>query len=141
MKTSGDAPMKPSLRRTHAAVLSAIALTVVISIPGWAQNVPSPTAPAAMASDPPGRVARLNYFDGSVTMEPAGAADWSYAQLNRPLTTGDQLWVDSGGRGELHVGSTALRLSPQTALSIVDIDDTTLQLKVAQGALAMRVRA
>lgn len=133
--------MKPSLRRTHAAVLSAIALTVVISIPGWAQNVPSPTAPAAMASDPPGRVARLNYFDGSVTMEPAGAADWSYAQLNRPLTTGDQLWVDSGGRGELHVGSTALRLSPQTALSIVDIDDTTLQLKVAQGALAMRVRA
>jgi hypothetical protein len=141
MKNSGAASMKPSLRLTYAAVLSATALTAVISIPGWARNMPSPTAPAAMASDPPGRVARLNYTNGSVTMEPAGATDWSYAQLNRPLTTGDQLWVDSGARGELHVGSTALRLSQQTALSIVDIDDSTLQLKVAQGALSMHVRA
>jgi hypothetical protein len=137
--------MKPSLRRTYAAVLSVTALSAVVSIPAWAQqnvpNIPSPTAPAAIASDPPGRVARLNYFEGSVTMEPAGATDWSYAQLNRPLTTGDQLWVDSGGRGELHVGSTALRLGQQSVLSIVNIDDSTLQLKVAQGALSMRVRA
>jgi len=132
--------MKVSLRRTHAAVLSAIALLAVVS-PGWAQSVPSPTASAASAIDPPGRVARLNYFDGSVTMEPAGATDWAYAELNRPLTTGDQLWADSGARGELHVGSTALRLSQQTALSIVDIDDKNLQLKVTQGALSTRVRA
>ncbi|QIE25760.1 hypothetical protein SBC1_49670 (plasmid) [Caballeronia sp. SBC1] len=132
--------MKVSLRRTHAAVLSAIALLAVVP-PGWAQSVPSPTATAAAAIDPPGRVARLNYFDGSVTMEPAGATDWAYAELNRPLTTGDQLWVDSGARGELHVGSTALRLSQQTALSIVDIDDKNLQLKVTQGVLSTRVRA
>ena len=115
--------MKVSLRRTHAAVLSAIALLAVVPMSGWAQSVPSPTASAASAIDPPGRVARLNYFDGSVTLEPAGATDWSYAELNRPLTTGDQLWVDNGARGELHVGSTALRLGQQTALSIVDIDD------------------
>jgi len=133
--------MKVSLRRTHAAVLSAIALLAVVPMPGWAQSVPSPTATAASAIDPPGRVARLNYFDGSVTMEPAGATDWAYAELNRPLTTGDQLWVDSGARGELHVGSTALRLSQQTALSIVDIDDKNLQLKVTQGTLSTRVRA
>ncbi|WP_051888406.1 DUF6600 domain-containing protein [Caballeronia sordidicola] len=133
--------MKVSLRRTHAAVLSAIALLAVVPMPGWAQSVPSPTASAASAIDPPGRVARLNYFDGSVTLEPAGATDWSYAELNRPLTTGDQLWVDSGARGELHAGSTALRLSQQTALSIVDIDDKNLQLKVTQGTLSTRVRA
>jgi hypothetical protein len=132
--------MKVSLRRTHAAVLSAIALLAGVSIPGWAQSVPSPTAQVATAGDPPGRVARLNYFDGSVTMEPAGATDWSYAQLNRPLTTGDQLWVDSGARGELHVGSTALRLGQQTALSMVNIDDRNLQLKVTQGTLSTRVR-
>jgi hypothetical protein len=132
--------MKVSLRRTHAAVLSAIALLAVVP-PGWAQSVPSPTATAASAIDPPGRVARLNYFDGSVTMEPAGATDWAYAELNRPLTTGDQLWADSGAKGELHVGSTALRLSQQTAMSIVDIDDKNLQLKVTQGTLSTRVRA
>ncbi|SOE94470.1 FecR family protein [Burkholderia sp. D7] len=133
--------MKVSLRRTHAAVLSAIALLAVVPMPGWAQSVPSPTAPAASVIDPPGRVARLNYLDGSVTMEPAGATDWAYAELNRPLTTGDQLWADTGARGELHVGSTALRLNQQTALSIVDIDDKNLQLKVTQGALSTRVRA
>src|SRR5471032_3087729 len=133
--------MKVSLRRTHAAVLSAIALLAVVPMPGWAQSVPSPTATAASAIDPPGRVARLNYFDGSVTMEPAGATDWAYAELNRPLTTGDQLWADSGAKGELHVGSTALRLSQQTAMSIVDIDDKNLQLKVTQGTLSTRVRA
>jgi len=132
--------MKVSLRRTHAAVLSAIALLAVVP-PGWAQSVPSPTATAASAIDPPGRVARLNYLDGSVTMEPAGATDWAYAELNRPLTTGDQLWADSGAKGELHVGSTALRLSQQTAMSIVDIDDKNLQLKVTQGTLSTRVRA
>jgi len=74
-------------------------------------------------------------------MEPAGATDWAYAELNRPLTTGDQLWADSGAKGELHVGSTALRLSQQTAMSIVDIDDKNLQLKVTQGTLSTRVRA
>jgi hypothetical protein len=133
--------MKVSLRRTHAAVLSAVALLAVVPMPGWAQSVPSPTASGASVIDPPGRVARLNYLDGSVTMEPAGATDWSYAELNRPLTTGDQLWADSGARGELHVGSTALRLGQQTALSIVDIDDKNLQLKVTQGTLATRLRA
>jgi hypothetical protein len=133
--------MKVSLRRTHAAVLSAMALLAVVPMPGWAQSVPSPTASASSAIDPPGRVARLNYFDGSVTMEPAGATDWSYAELNRPLTTGDQLWADSGARGELHVGSAALRLGQQTALSIVDTDDKNLQLKVTQGTLSARLRA
>src|SRR5260370_8259293 len=134
------APMKVSRRGTNAAVISAIALLAVVSIPGWAQSVPSPTARVATAGDPPGRVARLNYFDGSVTMEPAGATDWSYAEQNRPLTTGDQLWADSGARGELHVGSTALRLGQQTALSMVNIDDRNLQLKVTQGTLSTRVR-
>ena len=51
---------------------------------------------------------------GTVTSEPAGASDWSYAQINRPLTTGDQLWNDEGARSELHVGSTAVRLGSST---------------------------
>jgi len=132
--------MKTRLRKTHAAAFSLFAALVSSPLPGWAQSVPSPTAPAALAGDPPGRVARLNYFTGNVTLEPAGATDWSYAQLNRPLTTGDQLWADSGARGELQAGSTALRLDQQTSLSIVDLDDTTMQLKVGQGSLSTRLR-
>lgn len=139
--------MTTSLHRIHAGALSLCAALALIAPPGFAQDtVPSPAAPGgvpagAAAGDPPGRVARLDYFNGTVTMEPAGLTDWSYAVLNRPLTTGDQLWADSGARAELHAGSTALRLDQQTALDIVDLTDTVTQLKVTQGSLSAHVRA
>src|SRR5882672_7446983 len=49
---------------------------------------------AALADDdPPGRVARLNYMQGSVSFQPGGESDWVQANPNRPLTTGDNLWT------------------------------------------------
>ncbi|WP_341314694.1 DUF6600 domain-containing protein [Paraburkholderia sp. IMGN_8] len=95
---------------------------------------------ASQNTDPPGRVARLNYTAGTVTTEPAGATDWSYAQINRPLTTGDQLWNDQNARSELHIGSTAVRLGQSTSLNLLNLDDNSAQLKVAQGTLSARVR-
>ncbi|OAJ57629.1 FecR protein [Paraburkholderia ginsengiterrae] len=97
-------------------------------------------AVALQNSDPPGRVARLNYTSGAVTTEPAGASDWSYAQINRPLTTGDQLWNDQNARSELHIGSTAVRLGQSTSLDLLNLDDNSAQLKVVQGSLSARVR-
>ena len=91
-------------------------------------------------NDPPGRVARLDHFDGSVTFAPAGSEDWVYAKINRPLTTGDKLWVDQGGRAELHVGSTALHLNSKTSLEVSTLDDNTLQLKESQGNIDLHVR-
>jgi hypothetical protein len=91
--------------------------------------------------DPPSRVARLDYLDGPVTYEPAGASEWAYAVPNRPLTTGDQVWVDTQGRSELHVGSTALWLGASTNLQFVNLDDSLAQMKVSQGTVEMRVRA
>lgn len=99
-----------------------------------------PGAAATQNTDPPGRVARLNYTAGTVTTEPAGAADWSYAQINRPLTTGDQLWDDLNARSELHIGSTAVRLGQSTSLDLLNLDDNSAQLKVAQGTLSAHVR-
>ncbi len=48
--------------------------------------------------DPPSRVARLNFIDGSISMRPAGPVDWVAAEINRPLTTGDNLWSDDASR-------------------------------------------
>jgi hypothetical protein len=104
------------------------------------QAAPAPQGVATENSDPPGRVARLNYMAGTVTTEPAGAADWSYAQINRPLTTGDQLWNDQNARSELHIGSTAVRLGQSTSLDLLGLDDNSAQLKVAQGTLSAHVR-
>ena len=36
--------------------------------------------------DPPGRVARLSFVQGAVSLQPAGQQDWITAELNRPLT-------------------------------------------------------
>jgi hypothetical protein len=95
---------------------------------------------AAADDDPPGRVARLNYIQGSVSLQPAGTQDWIDANPNRPLTTGDNLWADQDSRGELHVGSSVLRLSGQTGISFLNLNDQVTQLQLAQGSLYVRVR-
>src|SRR5258705_11968195 len=95
----------------------------------------------ATYADPPSRVGRVNYINGAVSFAPAEAPDqWVQATPNRPLTSGDRLWADNNGRAELHVGSTALRMAAQTSLDVLNLDDHILQLRLAQGALNMRVR-
>ena len=98
-------------------------------------------AVAALAdADPPSIVAALTYFNGTVTYAPAGSDDWAYATLNRPFTTGDRLWTDQGGRAELHVGTTAVRLDSQTSLDLADVEDQQLALHISQGSMGVRVQ-
>jgi len=92
------------------------------------------------SQDPPGRVARLNYSEGSVSFQPGGTGDWVQAVQNRPLTTGDNLWADKDSRAELHVGSTALRMSSETSVTFLDLDDQTTQIKLSQGTIILKVR-
>ena len=91
-------------------------------------------------TDPPGRAGRLNYINGPVSFQPAGVTDWVDATINRPLTTGDHLWVGEGGQAEIHAGSTALRLDSNTAFQFLNLDDQTAQIQLSQGTLTARVR-
>lgn len=95
---------------------------------------------AAAQDDPPGRVARLNYIQGSVSYQVSGDQDWVQADPNRPLTTGDNLWADKDSRGEVHIGSTAIRLSSETGISFLTLDDRTVQLQLAQGTIEVHLR-
>ena len=90
-------------------------------------------------ADPPSRVARLNYLDGSVSYRPMSITDWAPAALNYPLTTGDRLWVEKESRAELHIGSIAIHLAPQTAFAILNLDDRLAQISISQGTLYLRV--
>ncbi|HWW50903.1 MAG TPA: DUF6600 domain-containing protein [Verrucomicrobiae bacterium] len=96
--------------------------------------------PASAEDDPPGRVARLNYIQGSVSFQGSGDKDWTQADPNRPLTTGDNLWSDRDSRGEVHIGSTAIRLSGETGISFLNLDDRTIQLQLAQGSIEIHLR-
>jgi hypothetical protein len=94
----------------------------------------------AQAADPPSRVARLNYETGPVSFRPGSVDDWSAATPNYPLTTGDHLWADQGAQAEMHVGSTAIRMSANTALSFLNLDDRTLQLSLTAGSIRVHLR-
>jgi hypothetical protein len=107
-----------------------------------AQNPPDAPQDSqdANTQDPPGRVARLNYMDGSVSFQPGGENDWVTAVLNRPLVTGDNLWADENSKAEVHIGSTALRLGPKTGITLLEVSDRAAQIRLAQGSLVVRVR-
>lgn len=92
------------------------------------------------AQDPPSRVGRLNYIDGSVSFQPAGVNDWVQASLNRPLTIGDQIYADDGARAEIHTPGTVFRLGSRTAFEFLNLDDRNVQAKLSEGTLTIRVR-
>jgi len=102
--------------------------------------VPQNHASAQDQDDPPGRVARLGYLEGSVSFQPAGEDDWVGAVPNRPMTTGDQLWTDQDSRAEVQLGSAVIRLSSNTGFSFLNLDDNTVQVQLTSGAIYITVR-
>src|SRR5208283_4976370 len=99
--------------KTHRAligvVLAGILLTLQTPLRIIAQEPPPPDQQGP-GQDPPGRVARLSFSDGSVSFQPGGEGDWVQAVANRPLTPGDNIWADKDSRAELQTGSTSIRM-------------------------------
>jgi len=102
----------------------------------------SALVPVARADqgDPPTRVARISYVKGSVSMQPGGAGEWANAETNRPMTIGDRIWVDKDSRAELQAGNATIHLDGNTALSFLNLDERTTQMRVAEGLVNFRVR-
>ena len=89
--------------------------------------------------DPPGRVARIRYVQGSVSFDPAGESDWVPAVTNRPMTIGDQIWADASSRAEVQVGSAMIRMDQNTGFSFLNLDDRTVQIQLTDGTLDLQV--
>ncbi len=92
------------------------------------------------SQDPPSRVARISYLDGSVSLQPGGAGDWGAAAKNRPITIGDKLWTDKDSRTELQAGQASIHLGSMTALSFLNLDQNVIQMRLAEGHVNFRVR-
>jgi hypothetical protein len=56
------------------------------------------------------------------------------------MTEGDKLWTDQGARAELRVDSYAIRLGEQTGFSFLNLDDRTVQIRLTEGTVNVRVR-
>lgn len=100
----------------------------------------TPAPAAADDEDPPSRVARLAYAQGSVSFQPAGTDDWVSAVVNRPMTTGDKLWSDTDGRVEMQLDGSLLRISNSTGISFLNLSDHATQIQLSAGTLLVRVR-
>ncbi|MFZ0321846.1 MAG: DUF6600 domain-containing protein [Candidatus Sulfotelmatobacter sp.] len=104
------------------------------------QNQASQDSPDANTQDPSSRVARLDFMEGSVSLQPSSENDWIDAVTNRPLVTGDNLWTDVDSKAEVHIGSTALRLGSKTGITLLEVSDHAAQIRLAQGSLIVKVR-
>ena len=119
--------MKPSLRLKLLVVLTMLAISGL----AVAQD---------QSSDPPSRVARLQFMEGQVSLQPGGVDDWVDANLNRPLTSADRIWTDRDSRAELSMASAALRMGSETSLTLTNLNDNTAQIELDQGTLNLSVR-
>jgi hypothetical protein len=120
-------------------ILAGVALVLQFSATAWAQDQ-EPDQESDQTQDPPSRVARLNESEGSISFRPAGEDDWVAGVPNRPMVTGDDLWADEDSRAEVHVGSAAIRLGAKTGITFLDLDDHTVQIRLAQGSLIVNAR-
>src|ERR1700676_1282999 len=106
----------------------------------FASAISVPATSMADTDDPPTRVARLAYLEGSISFQPGGTDEWVAAPLNRPITTGDKIWSDQGSRAELQLDGSALRLSGNTSVSFLNLGDNVSQIQLSVGTLLVRVR-
>jgi hypothetical protein len=96
---------------------------------------------ATALADPPGRVGRLSYMEGTVSFHTADQDQWSPAILNYPVVTGSSVWTEPQSRVEIQVGSSEIRMDQQTELDVQRLDDQAVQIQVAQGVVNLHLHA
>jgi hypothetical protein len=92
-------------------------------------------------ADPPARVGRISLIEGDVTFHDTAVREAAPATLNWPVTGGAGLSTAPGGRAEVRIGSTAVRLDGATALTFARLDDQSIRLDLQYGAVTVRVRS
>jgi len=89
---------------------------------------------------PPGRVGKLGFASGPVTLVDLRTREAQPATLNWPVTSGDRLNTGPAGRAEVRIGSLAVRVDGDTDVDFIRIDDEVIQIEVRRGSVALRVR-
>jgi hypothetical protein len=91
--------------------------------------------------EPPARVARLAFTDGTVSFHDDEQSGWAPAVINTPLTTGDGLWTEPNARSEISLAGTRIRMEGATQLDMLALDDTQTRLQLAQGRIDVKSHA
>ena len=130
-------PMPAATRLRRVALrLFAIALAVLCAAAALAQP-----ASEADAADPPGRVGSVTLMAPPVTLVDLATGSREEAMLNWPVTGGWRIETGRGGRAEVRIGSTALRLDEDTTVDFARLDDHSVQVALLRGGLSLRLRS
>ena len=107
---------------------------------GYPDQSGQPPYNGQQQQDPPGRVARVQYMSGQVSMQPGGVNDWIAATQNRPLTSSDRVWTDKNSKAELNTGDGFLRMNSETSVTLTNVGDNSVQIELDQGTLEVTVK-
>ena len=99
----------------------------------------SVSALSAQTGSPPSRAARISALTGQVSLQLAGATDWSDVALNYTVTTGDRIYSAAGSRLELEIGSMSVRIADLSDVTVTNLSDGFLQLGIEQGTVRLSV--
>ena len=92
-------------------------------------------------ADPSSRVGRIASIQGAVTLLHSSDGDAQLATVNWPITADNELITDSISRAEIRLGAAAIRLGPNTDLSITRLDDSLVQLRLNRGSIQLHIRS
>jgi FecR protein len=112
---------------------SGVIFTVAMAAAAVAQ--PSLAQPQ---SEPPARVGRLAFTQGTVSFHPHDQDGWTSAAVNTPLTSGDAIWTEPNARSEISLSGSRIRLQDATQLGMQAIDDSQTRLQLGQGRIDVK---
>src|ERR1019366_9556105 len=78
----------------------------------------------------PGRIARVQYMSGQVSVAPCEGDDWAAAALNQPLQPPICIWADKDSRAELNVGNGFIRMISETSLTLSTVNRGTELMRI-----------
>jgi len=115
-------------RFAKTAVMLALA---VLSTAAFAQET--------IDTEPPGRVGRVALVQGKVSIGGDVGEASQDALVNWPVTTRNLITTEAGGRTEVRVGSTAIRIDADSSLEITELDDDSVRLRLHYGSTSIRI--
>jgi hypothetical protein len=103
-----------------------------------------PARAATVPGDLPALVGRLSALAGEVSWYDRDSGNWLGSTTQQPLRNwpiagGDRLRTGAGGRAELRIGSTTVRLGPNAELWLPQLDEGGVLLHLQAGSLAVRL--
>lgn len=127
-------PHTPLFRLTASTAITALLLVPVLPTPALAQMGSAVVAASQQQTgDPPARVGRLARTTGSVSFHTPEADQWSPAQANYPVTSGDAFWTEPNAQAELQIGASRIQLAGSTEFIVGTLDQNGMQATQGEG--------